>query len=64
MHDRERVERVELVPFRAAIAEGVDAIMSAHIYFPALEPERLPVTLSHTVLSGLLRQELGYEGSL
>nr|WP_154896476.1 beta-N-acetylhexosaminidase [Paenibacillus xylanexedens] len=62
MHDRERVERVELVPFQAAIAEGVDAIMSAHIYFPALEPERLPVTLSHTVLSGLLRQELGYEG--
>ncbi|NUU76204.1 beta-N-acetylhexosaminidase [Paenibacillus xylanilyticus] len=61
-HDRERVERVELVPFQAAIAEGVDAIMSAHIYFPALEPQRLPVTLSHTVLSGLLRQKLGYEG--
>ncbi|MFS0873431.1 beta-N-acetylhexosaminidase [Paenibacillus xylanilyticus] len=61
-HDRERVERVELVPFQAAIAEGVDAMMSAHIYFPALEPQRLPVTLSNTVLSGLLRQELGYEG--
>ncbi|WP_366347085.1 beta-N-acetylhexosaminidase [Paenibacillus amylolyticus] len=63
-HDRERVERLELIPFRAAIAEGVDAMMSAHIYFPALEPERLPVTLSHTVLSGLLRQELGYEGMI
>ncbi|WP_440115510.1 beta-N-acetylhexosaminidase [Paenibacillus sp. QZ-Y1] len=63
-HDRERVERLELIPFRAAIAEGVDAMMSAHIYFPALEPNRLPVTLSPTVLSGLLRQELGYEGMI
>ncbi|WP_260989927.1 beta-N-acetylhexosaminidase [Paenibacillus xylanexedens] len=61
-HDRTRVDQVELVPFRAAIAEGVDAMMSAHIYFPALEPERLPVTLSHSVLTGLLRKELGYEG--
>lgn len=61
-HGRERVERVELVPFRAAIAAGVDAMMSAHIYFPALEPQRLPVTLSPAVLSGLLRKELGYEG--
>ncbi|WP_339239172.1 beta-N-acetylhexosaminidase [Paenibacillus sp. FSL R5-0517] len=63
-HDRDRVERLELIPFRAAIAEGVDAMMSAHIYFPALEPEGLPVTLSHTVLSGLLRQELGYRGMI
>ncbi|MGQ8873678.1 beta-N-acetylhexosaminidase [Paenibacillus sp. TSA_86.1] len=61
-HDRARVNRVELAPFRAAIAEDVDAMMSAHIYFPALEPERLPVTLSHSVLTGLLRKELGYEG--
>ncbi|SEB25180.1 beta-N-acetylhexosaminidase [Paenibacillus sp. 276b] len=63
-HDRERVERVELIPFRAAIEAGVDAMMSAHIYFPALEPERLPVTLSRAVLSGLLRQELGYDGMI
>ncbi|WP_339834852.1 beta-N-acetylhexosaminidase [Paenibacillus sp. FSL R7-0272] len=63
-HDRTRVDQVELVPFRAAIAEGVDAMMSAHIYFPALEPERLPVTLSHSVLTGLLRKELGYEGMI
>ncbi|WP_413374601.1 beta-N-acetylhexosaminidase [Paenibacillus taichungensis] len=63
-HDRERVERVELIPFRAAIAADVDAMMSAHIYFPALEPERLPVTLSRAVLSGLLRQELGYDGMI
>ncbi|PYE42352.1 beta-N-acetylhexosaminidase [Paenibacillus barcinonensis] len=63
-HDRARVDQVELAPFRAAVAEGTDAMMSAHIYFPALEPERLPVTLSHAVLTGLLRKELGYEGMI
>lgn len=63
-HDRARVNQIELVPFRAAIAAGVDAVMSAHIYFPALETERLPVTLSHSVLTGLLRKELGYEGMI
>ncbi len=61
-HDRDRMERMELIPFRRAIEEGVDAIMSAHIYFPALEREKLPVTLSHRVLTGLLREELGYGG--
>ncbi|MBW4081156.1 beta-N-acetylhexosaminidase [Paenibacillus sp. S150] len=61
-HSRERMDEVELVPFRRAIAEGVDAMMSAHIYFPALERGKLPVTLSKTVLTGLLREELGYQG--
>ncbi|WP_128099952.1 beta-N-acetylhexosaminidase [Paenibacillus sp. DCT19] len=63
-HDRERMNQVELVPFRAAIAAGVGAVMSAHIYFPALESERLPVTLSRSVLHGLLREEFGYEGMI
>jgi len=62
LHDRGRMERVELVPFRRAIEAGVDAIMSSHIYFPALEREKLPATLSHSVLTGLLREELGFEG--
>lgn len=57
-HERERMERIELVPFKRAIAEGIDAVMSAHIYFPALEAQKLPVTLSHSVLTGLLREEL------
>lgn len=61
-HDRERMDAVELVPFRRAIAEGVDAVMSSHIYFPALEPRKLPVTLSRAVLTGLLREELGFQG--
>ncbi|MFF3451432.1 glycoside hydrolase family 3 protein [Streptomyces sp. NPDC002667] len=51
----------ELVPFRAAIAAGSRAVMSAHILVPALDPER-PATLSRRILTGLLREELGYDG--
>ncbi|PUA37914.1 beta-N-acetylhexosaminidase [Paenibacillus elgii] len=61
-HSRERIEAVELVPFRRAVAAGVDAVMSSHIVFPAFEPERLPATLSRRVLTGLLREELGFDG--
>ncbi|MFJ8644601.1 glycoside hydrolase family 3 protein [Streptomyces sp. NPDC093546] len=51
----------ELVPFRAAIAAGSKSVMSAHILLPALDPDR-PATLSPQILTGLLRQELGYDG--
>ncbi|WP_328396624.1 glycoside hydrolase family 3 protein [Streptomyces sp. NBC_00390] len=51
----------ELLPFRAAIAAGSKAVMSAHILLPALDPHR-PATLSPQILTGLLREELGYEG--
>lgn len=61
-HDLTRMNQVELVPFIKAIDEGVDFIMSAHIYFPLLESDRKPATLSSSVLTGLLRQELGYQG--
>ena len=50
----------ELVPFRAAIAAGSKAVMSAHILLPALDPDR-PATLSPQILTGLLREELGYK---
>ncbi|MDQ2952136.1 MAG: glycoside hydrolase family 3 C-terminal domain-containing protein, partial [Chloroflexota bacterium] len=61
--DRKRLDSVELVPFKAAIAAGVDAIMSAHIVVPALDPTpSLPVTLSKTVMTDLLRKELGFQG--
>ncbi len=60
-HEKERISTVELVPFRAAIASGVAAIMSAHILYPALDDE-LPTTLSHKILTKLLRQQLGFEG--
>ncbi|HLH17435.1 MAG TPA: glycoside hydrolase family 3 N-terminal domain-containing protein [Bryobacteraceae bacterium] len=60
--DRERLEKLELVPFKAAIAAGVDAIMTAHIAIPALAPADLPATLSPAILTGLLRNELGFKG--
>ncbi|MGM9997981.1 MAG: beta-N-acetylhexosaminidase [Candidatus Bruticola sp.] len=58
---RTQLEETELVPFKAAIREQVEAIMTAHIVFPALDRE-LPATLSKTILTDLLRHELGYEG--
>lgn len=58
---RERLEAVELVPFRAAIAAGVPAVMTTHIVFPALD-QRLPSTLSPRIITGLLREELGFDG--
>lgn len=62
-HSRERLNRVELAPFQAAIAAGVGAIMTAHVTFPAIEPEPLlPATMSQKVLQGLLREELGFRG--
>ncbi len=61
--DKARLEKVELPPFEAAIKSGVDSVMSAHIYFPALEPEKgLPATLSKNILTGLLRGELKFNG--
>ncbi|MFD4788124.1 glycoside hydrolase family 3 protein [Streptomyces sp. NPDC058459] len=51
----------ELAPFRAALAAGTRAVMSAHILVPALDPDR-PATLSRPALTDLLRGELGYQG--
>jgi len=62
-HPRERLDAVELVPFRAVIAAGIDAVMTTHIRLPALDPtEGLPATLSRPIVSGLLRKELGFDG--
>jgi beta-N-acetylhexosaminidase len=60
--DKERLRRLELVPFQAAIAAGVDSIMTAHVAVPALAPADVPATLSPRVLTGLLRKELGFRG--
>jgi beta-N-acetylhexosaminidase len=61
--DRQRLESLELVPFRAAIAAGADTIMTGHLAIPALEPDpSIPATLSPNILTGLLRDELHYQG--
>ncbi|MCI3920153.1 glycoside hydrolase family 3 protein [Paenibacillus sp. TRM 82003] len=61
-HGKARLSRIELAPFRAAVAAGVPCLMTAHVVFPAVEPSGLPATLSPAVLTGLLREELGYDG--
>src|SRR5271170_4756463 len=60
--DRDRIEAVELQPFRTAIAAGVDAVMTAHLAVPALEPENIPATVSSKILTGVLRDELNFRG--
>ncbi|HET9649321.1 MAG TPA: glycoside hydrolase family 3 N-terminal domain-containing protein [Microlunatus sp.] len=61
-HTRQQWEQIDAPPFRAAIRAGVDAIMTAHLSFPAFEPSGDPSTLSRTVLTRLLRGELGFQG--
>jgi beta-N-acetylhexosaminidase len=60
-HATDRLESVELVPFRAAIGAGIGAIMSAHVVFGPIDPTH-PATMSRAVLDGLLRRRLGFEG--
>ncbi|MGP4026579.1 glycoside hydrolase family 3 protein [Actinomadura sp. 3N407] len=61
-HSRAEWERLDAPPFKAAIAAGVDMIMTAHIVVPKLDRSGDPATLSKTVLTGLLRGTLGYQG--
>ncbi|MEQ8144794.1 glycoside hydrolase family 3 protein [Streptomyces sp. OP7] len=61
-HTREEWDRIDAPPFRAAVAAGVDSIMTAHLQVPALDPSNDPATLSPTILKGVLRGELGFDG--
>jgi beta-N-acetylhexosaminidase len=70
-HPRSRLDQVELPPFRAAIDAGVGAVMSSHIALPALDPSTIPgvaqplptpATLSRPILTGLLRNQLKFDG--
>jgi beta-N-acetylhexosaminidase len=60
-HPIERLREVEFVPFRAAVEAQVSAIMTAHVLLPALDDKR-PATLSQRIVTGVLREELGYQG--
>lgn len=57
----EDIESIDLLPFKAAVEEGVDMVMTAHIIYEALDPEN-PSTLSKTILTGYLREKLGFKG--
>ncbi|WP_042459405.1 beta-N-acetylhexosaminidase [Neobacillus dielmonensis] len=62
-HKMERLQEIELKPFVESIKAGADTIMSAHVYFPAIEDEPgVPATLSKKVITGLLREQLGFNG--
>ncbi|MDR4890334.1 beta-N-acetylhexosaminidase [Fredinandcohnia sp. QZ13] len=62
-HNIERLEQIELKPFIDSIKAGADTIMSAHVYFPAIEDTPgVPATLSRKVITGLLRGKLGFDG--
>jgi beta-N-acetylhexosaminidase len=60
--DKARLEEIEWTPFRAAIKSGTDAVMTAHIAVPALDDPGLPATLSPKIMTGILRDELGFKG--
>ena len=60
-HPIEQLRDRELKPFKAAVEADVAAIMTAHLFMPALDEER-PATLSRRIVTGLLREELGFEG--
>jgi len=61
-HTREQLEEIDLPPFRAAIESGVDSIMTAHVVLRSVDPSGVPATMSEPILTGLLREELGYDG--
>ena len=62
-HGRDRLDRVELAPFRVGFAAGADAVMTAHIELPALgSPAGTPATFSPRIVDRLLRDELGFGG--
>ena len=61
-HTREQWLRTDAPPFKAAISAGADMIMSGHLVVPALDPSGDPATLSKPILTGILRQELGFKG--
>ena len=71
--DLEEIKNCDLIPFQAGIDAGADMIMTAHIQFPKIEKETyvsikdgekvgLPATLSRTIITGLLREQMGYDG--
>ncbi|MGH3648475.1 MAG: glycoside hydrolase family 3 protein, partial [Micromonosporaceae bacterium] len=61
-HTRTEWEQIDAPPFQAAIRSGADMIMTAHILVPALDPALDPATLSKPILTGILREQLGFSG--
>ena len=60
-HSEKQLREIDLVPFRAAITAGIEAIMVSHLMVPAVD-DQLPATMSYHFMTGVLRHELGFEG--
>lgn len=58
----EELEQVELVPFRAAVENGIQSIMISHMMFPKIETENVPCTMSRKIVTGILKEKMGYNG--
>ena len=58
----EQLEQLELIPFRAAVEAGCPLVMTTHILFPGIEKEHVPATMSRAIITGLLKQKLGFRG--
>lgn len=61
-HNRERLDQIEFVPFKRGIDAGVDIIMTAHINMPGISSTPLPATLNPDIITGILREDLGFNG--
>ncbi|TJY42296.1 glycoside hydrolase family 3 protein [Cohnella pontilimi] len=58
----EDLHKLELIPFRSAIEAGAESVMTTHILFPSIEKERVPATMSRTIITDVLKKELGFDG--
>ncbi|MEQ4205297.1 glycoside hydrolase family 3 protein [Actinopolymorpha sp. B17G11] len=61
-HTKEQWEQIDAPPFEAAIEAGIGSIMTGHLVFPELDPSEDPATLSYPIMTGILREQLGYDG--
>ncbi len=58
----EELEKLELIPFRRCVEAGIPAIMISHVMFPNIEKEQVPCTMSRKIITGLLKEKIGFEG--
>jgi len=62
-HNLERLNSIELAPFKALMNKGIGGVMVAHLYVPSLEPGKgIPASVSKNIITGLLKDQLGYKG--
>ena len=62
-HNMERLEKIEIAPFKALMNKGIGGVMVAHLYVPSLENEKgIPASVSQKIVTGLLKEKLGYKG--